>query len=400
MTGIGFTRDLLRPKDGTDAHRVTFVELFFDLVFIFAVTQISHHLIATGNAVTLLQTVIMTLAVWWVWVDTAWVTNWLNPEKPRVRGLLIAMMLLCLLMGSAIPEAFGDKGVLFAVCLVAVQLARSIFTVLAFARFRADNAVNFVRITIWFSASGVFWIVGAFVPPELRLWLWLLAVAIDSAGPISRFFVPGLKATDTGTWDVTGEHMSERVSLFLLIALGESIVVTGGAFAALPFDATHLIAFGAAFASAVLMWLLFFNHAERSGTEFIADADERGLVARAAYTYVPVIIVLGIVLTAVADGIVLKHASAPLGLWTAGLIGGGSAVYLAGNVLFKRAVGGPWLVTHLAGIAVLLALILAWPVLGTLVMTWLGNAVLLLVVIADEILFRRVRHHSTAAKGS
>ena len=106
------------------------------------------------------------------------------------------------------------------------------------------------------------------------------------------------------------------------------------------------------------------------------------------------------VLAAVADAVVLEHASRPLGLWTAALISGGSAVYLAGNVLFKRAIGGPWLVTHLAGIAALGALTLVWPLLSALAMTWLGSAVLLLVVIADEILFRRVRHHSTAANGS
>jgi low temperature requirement protein LtrA len=406
MTAIGFSRDLLRPHDGAAAHRVTFVELFFDLVFVFAVTQISHHLIGLPTAVGLVQTVILTAAIWWVWVDTAWVTNWLNPERSWVRGLLIALMLGGLLMSSAIPEAFGDKGLLFAVSLVVIQLGRGTFTVLAFARRRRDNAINFVRITVWSAASGVFWIAGALVPPELRIWVWLLAAAIDFTGPVSRFAIPGLGATDTRTWDVTGEHMSERVSLFIIIALGESIVVTGSAFSSLPVDVLHLAAFVAAFASTVLMWLLYFTHAARRGSEFISGANDRGAVARAAYTYVPLVIVVGIVLAAVGDGLVLGHPTARGSMSTALLVTGSSAVYLLGTVLFARAVGGPWLVTHLAGIVVLAGLaiwsvldataVIGWAAPDALTLAWLVNGMLFLVVIVDELLFHRQRSGGAA----
>jgi low temperature requirement protein LtrA len=376
MTAIGFTRDLLRPHDGTAAHRVTFVELFFDLVFVFAVTQVSHHLIGRTTVDGLVQTVILTAAIWWVWVDTAWVTNWLNPERSWVRGLLITLMLGGLLMSSAIPEAFEDKGLLFAISLVVIQLGRGAFTVLAFARRRRDNAVNFVRITVW-----------------------LIAVAIDFTGPISRFAVPGLGATDTKTWDVTGEHMSERVSLFIIIALGESIVVTGSAFSSLPVDLVHLASFVAAFAGTVLMWLLYFGHAARRGREFINNSDDRGAVARAAYTYVPVVLVIGIVLAAVGDELVLQHPTGHAAMSTVLLIVGSSVLYLLGNVLFARAVGGPWLVTHLVGIVVLAGLAL-WSVLvvapDALTISWLVNGVLFLVVIVDELLFRRQRSGEAA----
>jgi low temperature requirement protein LtrA len=345
------------------------------------------------------QTVILTAAIWWVWVDTAWVTNWLNPERAWVRGLLITLMLGGLLMSSAIPEAFADKGLLFAVSLVVIQLGRGAFTVLAFARRRRDNAINFVRITAWSAASGVFWIAGALVSPELRILVWLIAVAIDFTGPISRFAVPGLGATNTKTWDVTGEHMSERVSLFIIIALGESIVVTGSAFSSLPVDFVHLASFVAAFAGTVLMWLLYFGHAARRGREFISNADDRGAVARAAYTYVPVVVVIGIVLAAVGDELVLRHPTGHASTSTVLLITGSSAVYLLGNVLFARAVGGPWLVTHLAGMVALVGLApLAAAVVmpDALTLAWLVNGVLFLVVAADEFLFRRQRGASDA----
>jgi low temperature requirement protein LtrA len=398
MTGIGFTRDLLRPAGGDDAHRVTFIELFFDLVFVFAVTQVSHHLIASPTPLGLVQTIILTMAVWWVWVDTAWVTNWLNPEQPRVRGLLIALMLGALLMSSAIPEAFGEKGVLFTVSLVAIQLVRGTFTVLAFARHRRDNALNFARITIWAAASGVVWITGAFLPAEPRLWVWLVAIAIDFSGPIGRFYVPGLAASDTRTWDVSGEHMAERVSLFAIIALGESIVVTGATFGHLPFSGESLLAFFAAFASTVLMWLIYFNHAQRSGSEHIVHSADRGAVARVAYTYIPVILVIGIVLAAVGDALVLESPSGRTETWPALLITGSAAIYLLANVLFARSIGGPWLVTHLSAIALLVLLALLATLLNALILSWLVNGVLLLVVIADELLFRRKRQHSTAAQ--
>ncbi|WP_349897814.1 low temperature requirement protein A [Parafrigoribacterium soli] len=401
MRTPGFTRDLLRPAGGDEAHRVTFVELFFDLVFVFAVTQISHHLIASPSLLGLVQTIMLTMAIWWVWVDTAWVTNWLNPEQPRVRALLIVLMLGALLMSSAIPEAFAYKGVQFTVSLVAIQLARGVFTVLAFARHRADNAMNFARITAWAAASGVFWIVGGFAQPEARLWLWLIALAIDFSGPVARFYVPGFAASETRTWNVSGEHMAERVSLFAIIALGESIVVTGATFGQLPLSWQSLLAFLAAFAGTVLMWLIYFNHAQRSGTEHIVRSSDAGAVARVAYTYIPVVLVIGIVLAAVGDALVLESPSGRVAAWAALVIAGSAVLYIAANVLFVRSIGGPWLAGHLSAIVVLLLLALLalfTPALSALALSWLSNVVLLLVVIADELLFRRKRHRSTAVE--
>jgi low temperature requirement protein LtrA len=198
--------------------------------------------------------------------------------------------------------------------------------------------------------------------------------------------------------------MSERVSLFIIIALGESIVVTGSAFSSLPVDVLHVAAFVAAFAGTVLMWLLYFSHAARRGSEFISGADDRGAVARAAYTYVPLVVVIGIVLAAVGDELVLGHPAGHLSTSTALFVTGSSAVYLLGIVLFARAVGGPWLVTHLAGIVVIAGLAIwsallapaGWVAPDALALAWLVNGVLFLVVIADELLFRRQRRGGAA----
>jgi low temperature requirement protein LtrA len=391
----GFSAKLLRPATGEVSDRVTFTELFFDLVFVFAVTQVSHVLIEHHTFAALAHTAILGLIVWWVWVDTVWVTNWLNPELPAVRGMLIGLMLLGLLMASAMPEAFGHKAVLFAVCLCVLQVSRSVFTMLAFARHRPGHAANFLRISIWLSASGAFWIGGAFAADELRPWLWVAALIIDYAGPRARFRVPGLGASDPKTWDVTGEHMAERVSLFIIIALGESIIVAGTTFSGLDIDWVTVAAFSAAFVSTVLLWLLYFSHNQRGGRDYISQADESGLIAQIAYTYVPVPMVFGIVVVAVADNIVLLH---PLDgdTWAAALICIGPIVYLLGNAFFVKAIGGPWLLSHFVGILALAVIFVAHDALPSLGTYWLGNGVLAAVLAADEWGLRRRRRDTEA----
>ena len=323
---IGIGSDVLRPATGTDAHRVTFVELFFDLVFVFAVTQVSHVLLPHQDAAALWHTVMLLIVVWVVWINTVWATNWLNPERTQVRALLIVLMLLGILMSSAIPEAFTDKALLFACSMVAFQLVRSGFTALAFAKHRPDHAVNFVRIGLWEVASGVLWIGGAVAPEDIRIWLWIIALVLDVFGPRARYWTPGLGRSGVETWDVSGEHMAERVSLFFIIVLGESIIVTGTTFAESPLEWPYVFAFLAAFTGTVVMWLLYFAHGQQRGSEYISQASERGMIAQVAYTYVPIIMVFGIVLSAVADGLILQDPLAAPGPWTAWLTCGSAEI--------------------------------------------------------------------------
>ncbi|MCU1443824.1 MAG: hypothetical protein JWQ59_1974 [Cryobacterium sp.] len=389
MATVGFSRDLLRPESGSEAHRVTFTELFFDLVFVFAVTQVSHVLLHDQGVLPLVHTVMLTAVVWWVWINTTWTINWLNPERGWVRGLLIALMLLGILMSSAIPESFTSKAWLFAGAMVALELGRSIFTMLAFARHRPDHALNFARISVWHAVPGALWLWGAFAPEDVRLWIWLVALCVDSTGPRLRFWVPVIGRSGVETWDVSGQHMSERVSLFFLIVLGESIVVTGTTFSAGALDWPRTLAFLAAFAGTVLMWLMFFSHAAEGGSEYISNAERTGPIARLAYTYIPLIMVLGVVLAAVADGLVLHDPAAQADVWTAGLACVSFAAYLIGNALFRRTVGEPWLISHFAGALALLGLFAVHPLVSALMVSWLANAVVLIVVISDELIWRR-----------
>ncbi|WP_158580679.1 low temperature requirement protein A [Cellulomonas rhizosphaerae] len=396
----GMRSDVLRHGDGHDSSRVGYVELFFDLVFVFAVTQLSHSLIEHPDGMTFLHTIILGWAIWWLWIDTTWVTGWLDPERVPVRAMLLVLMLLGLLMSSAVPEAFEDKALLFAVPYVVIQVGRTLFTVWAMGRHWPENAMNFIRIAVWLSVSGAFWVLGALAHDETRLWLWIAAALIDVVGPRALFRVPGLGATDPNTWEVRGAHMAERVSLFLIISLGESIIVTGAAFAELEVTPTVIWAFLAAFASTVLMWLLFFDRSEHSSTAYFESRDQPGMVAQTAYTYVPFLLVAGIVLTAVADELVLEHPGGDTEPWTAGLICGATAVYLLGNALFRRATGGRWSVPHLVGTLVVLAAFALHGAVTPLVLSWLANAVMVGVIVGDVLLERRRTEAPAAAASS
>ncbi|HMH98760.1 MAG TPA: low temperature requirement protein A, partial [Bradyrhizobium sp.] len=126
--------------------RVTYAELFFDLVFVFAVTQISHTLLGQFTPLAVAQTILLFLAVWWVWVYTAWVTNWLNPELTPVRVLLFLLMLGGLVLSTSIPKAFESRGLWFALAYAAMQVGRSIFLLASIPPTQPSTRMNAVRI--------------------------------------------------------------------------------------------------------------------------------------------------------------------------------------------------------------------------------------------------------------
>ncbi|MBG6218963.1 low temperature requirement protein LtrA [Arthrobacter sp. CAN_A6] len=374
---------------------------FFDLVFVFAITQISHGLIEHPDGETFIRTFVLTLAMWWVWVYMTWAMNWLNPDRSPIRVMLISAMLVVLLMSSSIPQAFDERqGLTFAVGYVCLQLGRTAFMAVAARNYDSALSLNFVRVSLWFAISAVFWILGGVLPPEERLYLWAVAITVDMLAPLIRFGLPVLGATPPMVWAISGEYMAERTGLFIILVLGESIIVTGTAFGDLEGTLLEISAFLSAFASTVLMWLLYFAHDESRGRRFITASDNPGLVARSAYTWVPVILVLGIVLTAVADELVLLRPSENFGaeeqsVGTTTLIWAASSVYLLGNLLFKRAIGRPWLWSHATGILALTALFMVSGYIVPLAMNWASNAVLLIVILWDY----RTRAQSDTSEG-
>ena len=369
---------MLRERVQGRHARVTTLELFFDLVFVFAVTQLSHGLLAHLTPEGAIHAGLLTLAVWWAWIYTTWITNWLDPDHPAVRALLFVLMALGLVMSTSIPHAFEDRAVTFALAYVTFQLGRSLFMTWA-ARGDRPLFLNFVRVSAWLAASGVCWIAGAF-SDAMRLPLWGLALAIEYLGPAAAFWTPGFGRSETRDWNVEGGHMAERCGLFVIICLGESVLVTGATFAGHAWDAATIAAFAAALGGAIALWWIYFSaHAEASFLA-IAHSDDPGRIARMAYTYAHIPMVAGIIVTAAGDELALAH---PVENATHGgaawLLLGGPALYLAGALWFKFAVFRVFPGPRAAGLAMLGAAAFAAPALSILALSAVATTVLAIV---------------------
>ena len=354
---FGSRRSLLRKRGAGTEPRVEVVELFFDLVFVFAVTQLSHYVLHHMSPGGVVQATLLLCAVWWVWVYTAWCTNWLDPRRPAVRALIFLLMLAGVVLAASIPDAFGARGSSFAGAYVFMQLGRTGFMLWSLRLHRPANFRNFARIIIWLFASSVFWIAGGLtIGLENRFILWLIAVAVEYVSPSVGFRVPGMGASATKDWDVDGAHLAERCGLFVIIALGESILVAGATFADLAWTGESITAFVAAFVGIVAMWWIYFNVGADYASRKISDSPDPGRMARVAYTYLPIVVVAGIIVVAVGDEIMLRTPFEPEDSF-AGLLAiiGGAAIYVLGNGLFKAFVFGRWPLSHLAGLGLLAA---------------------------------------------
>ncbi|WP_458070325.1 low temperature requirement protein A [Rhodanobacter sp. BL-MT-08] len=371
---------LLRRRGEHQESKVTNIELFFDLVFVYAVTQLSHTLLRQLNLIGALQVLLLFLAVWWVWIFTGWVTNWLDPERPLVRVALLTLMLAGLLLSMAIPEAFGERGMLFAGAYVFMQVGRTLFMLWAIGDAAPANTRNFQRIAMWLAASGVLWLLGGRLDGQTRVLLWVAALSLEYLGPALMFGVPGLGRSSTADWNVDGGHLAERCSQFVIIALGESVLVTGSSFAEALQAPDALPAFVSAFVGSVAMWWIYFDLAAERGSRAIRQSVDPGRTARIAYTYMHLLIVAGIIVCAVADELTLRDPREQADPLHTAVLLGGPAVYLIGNALFKKTVNGTNLpLSHLIGLALLLALALTFA-RWTIASLGLATTIVLLVV--------------------
>src|ERR1700759_1503536 len=205
---------LFRPLVPNQHSRVTYAELFFDLVFAYAVTQISHTLLGRFTALGALQTTLLFLSVWWLWVYTSWITNWLDPEKTPVRLLLFALTLGGLVLSTSIASAFDGRGLWVAIAHAAMQVGKTVFLWLVTPSSRPPARMNAIRITTWLSVSAIFWIAGGVMEGQWRLLLWAIALAIEYVSPVVRFWIPRYGASAIADWVVEGGHMAERCAGF------------------------------------------------------------------------------------------------------------------------------------------------------------------------------------------
>lgn len=384
-------RGWIRP-DGDESQKATFPELFFDLVFVFALIQLSATLAKDFGPTALYEAAILILSLWWLWVHTTWLTNLLNTDKGPVRMFLFGLMFAGVLLAIALPKAFESQGLIFASIYTAMQLSRSLFGLYVFRGVDHGNSKTFGRMTVWLVVSSLVWIAGGFQDDlTSRLILWTVAIAIEYAGPLARYHVPGLRAQDDEQLLLSGEHLAERCALFVIICLGETILTTGKTATEYMNSNLTFIVFCAAFLSTVVMWWIYFHHGQEEVSDKAEEAEEAAepeTIAQNLFNYGHLPIVAGIILTAVGEDFSLSHSHDASTLRESLAIMGGPILFLIGNIGVKVASSFVRPISHFAGIVVLAALLFVpgVPLYGLQIVS---AAVLLIVAIWEYVALRR-----------
>jgi low temperature requirement protein LtrA len=294
-------------------------------------------------------------------------------------------------MSVSIPEAFAERGLLFACAYVSMQVGRTIFFLYAIRHSAANFVRSFQRILVWLCFSAIFWILGGFAEGQQRYLFWCIAFTIEFISPAALFWVPGLGRSSTTDWDVEGNHMAERCALFVIIALGESLLVTGATFAHQTWNNSVIAAFlSAVFGSLALWWIYFDSGLQRAHHRILHSVDP-GRQARLAYTYMHAPIVAGIIVCAVADELVLAHPGHATGAAIMAIIGG-PALYLLGCLLFKWVTNDRLTppLSHLAGLGLLATLV---PItllyhLSALLISFATTVILIMVAVWESLALR------------
>ncbi|GAB3672057.1 low temperature requirement protein A [Actinocorallia lasiicapitis] len=388
----------LRVRSAGDATKVSSFELFFDLVFVFAITQLSHRLLGDLTVGNALECGLLLFAVWWSWMYTTWTTNWFDPDHPVFRMVLVGVMMAGLLMAVAIPEALESRALWFALGYATVQVGRTAYV--AWATRGTPLARNFQRILVWIVVAATLWITGALFDGTTLLVFWLLALAVDLGGPSAGYAVPGLGRSSTADWaSIDGAHMAERCQLFVIIALGESVLVTGITFGDHAVGVTGLAAFALAFLGSVALWWIYFDRTAEASSEAIASSDDPGRIGRSAYTYEHIPMIAGIIVSAVGDELVIAHPTGHTAGGTAAAVLGGAALFLFGHLLFKRTVFGLWSRPRLVALVLLALLAAGYSLLSPMLLSAAVLLVLVLVAGWDNVLAGRMRRTAEVSVG-
>ncbi|WFE43438.1 low temperature requirement protein A [Verrucosispora sp. WMMD1129] len=325
-------------RSATTTRRVTLLELFFDLVYVVALALISRGLAEEINWHQAGQALILLAAVWWTWTITSLVTDLYDPERTEIKALVLAVMFGVLLMASAIPKAFGDRGLTFAGAYVAIHLGRGLFIIPAV---RNDRQIQrrAARVFCWFTLSAVPWIGGAFVSENARMALWLLALGLDYLGLRLSYPVPGLGSVPASLFRLTAEHLAERYQQFYTIALGDAILVIGMAYTTNHSELEDAVALLLAFATTLVLWRIYVHKAGELLPVAIKVAKKPiRFLGTSPYTHL--VMVAGVVITAAGFEVVLHTPTLPARTppeWAAIMLGG-PALFLVGRALFEREV--------------------------------------------------------------
>ncbi len=329
-------------------ERVTPLELFFDLVFVFAITQVTSMLSTDPTWGGLGRALLVLGALWWAWTGYAWLTNTVNPDEGGVRLAILGAMGAMLVVALAVPHSFGDNAVIFGVAYFAVRLIQLVLFALA-ARGDRDMLSSVLRLSVGATIGPGLIIVAGFTDGAAQAALWTIALTVDYLGG----------AFSSGGWRVSPRHFAERHGLIVIIALGESIVAIGVGARGEPLDAGVIAAALLGMVVVTMLWWAYFDVvalvAERKLSE-VAGVEQASL-ARDTYSYLHLPMVVGIVLFALAVKQTLSHVGDDLTTVPAVSLCVGPALYLLAHDAMRFRTSRTYNGRRLLAVAALLVLL-------------------------------------------
>ncbi|MEH1164185.1 low temperature requirement protein A [Micromonospora sp. CPCC 205539] len=378
--------ELLRPP--TSSGRATFLELFFDLAFVVALTRVSQRFIDltddTGWALVagFGRTLLLFLALWLIWSHTTWITSRYEPERSIIQAVVVGTMFAGLVMAVTLPRAMEERALPFAAAYLMVMLVRPLVVAAALRR-HPRRLVPF-RLAAWAAASAPLWLAGALGPDRLRLPLWAAALAVDYLAWALGWPLPWVGASAVRNWRIAGTHLADRHQQIFLIALGESILVIGTVFSGTDYSAERAVAFGVAFTTSALLWRIYFHRAGLLLTEALGRARMPGRLGTASER-THLLIVLSVLVTSVGYELVIDHPyGPPRPRWLLFVVGG-PVLFLVARMRLEYEVFGRVSRSRVIGLAALLlptAALARWaPMVGLSVVA----VVLALVVLLDAL---------------
>jgi low temperature requirement protein LtrA len=349
------------PVGREDPRRASFLELFFDLIYVFVFAELVSRLVrrleltkGTSSAVQLVsesgKVFILLVAVWFVWWHTAWTTSRYDPKRPQIQLVVIIAVFGSLVMGLAVPRAFRIYGLVFVIAYVGTHLARA--AILAFALHGERRRLK-LRMLIYYSVAAVPWFIGT----ELHHWrrglLWLGALLIEFFGTKFGWPIPGFKRISEEASVIVGEHLGERYQQIFLISIGESILGSGLALSQIGFKAGSTVAFAVSAITTVLLWRIYFQRAGLILAEAIAQAPRPHRIGQSiAATHF--VMITGVVITSTGYQVALALPFTRSADWI--IIVLGPALFLAGRTRFEYEVFGRIARSRLIALAVLVAI--------------------------------------------
>ena len=384
-------RRLIHPSE--EGARVTTFELFFDLVFVFAFTQVTRLMAETHTGFGVLQAIIVLALLWWCWICYGWLANQTRADRGVIRIGIIAAMIGMFIIALSIPEAFGDRDggldapVVLVVCYLLVRVIHGMLYYLAAGDDGALKRQVLVTVPAAVIPAGFLLFLGIAAGDPWQTWLWLAALLTDAAI---------VYATSRIGWRIhSAAHWSDRHGLIVILALGESVVSIGAGVARLPLSVPIVIGSALAVLLTVGMWWAYFERMAPAAERMLArhEGPRRASLARDAYTYLHFPLIAGIIIAALGMELAMEHVAEeePLGTFGGVALGVGIAVYLLSTFLFWWRVTGRRAWPRLASAALFLAvspLLAAVPGLAALIV---AGAVLAIAIVVEALAFRESR---------